>query len=52
MGIVKKEPQSALTHVHRAADDGIHVTAAVVYQVQYRCNDCQAIWMTTVTESK
>ncbi len=51
-GIVKKEPQGAITHVQPHAEGQIQTTATVIYQVQYRCNDCQATWRATITESK
>ena len=55
VGIVRKDPQGANTQVQSGAGGGlggIHVTATVYSQVQYRCSDCEETWMATVAESK
>lgn len=53
IGISSRRPQGMRTFdYHANSEAGGRTTVQSVYEVTYRCNQCQATWHKTVTESR
>jgi hypothetical protein len=53
VGLVSKLPQDIRTIDYPPMDEGGVFTAVqMLYQVTYRCNQCQATWTKTITETR
>jgi len=54
VSLASKESQGMRTFDYHPGGDGGggYTTAQLVYEVTYRCNQCQATWRKTITESR